>query len=421
MAGVPGGEFTLQTKTNRLGLLTLAFGHLVIDMQTSALSVLIPLLYVTFKLDYAAAALIVTLNSITSSIIQPLFGLISDKKSLRILLPLGCIVTSVGMVLVLFMPEYWLVLLVVIISGLGSAAFHPEASRNANYVSGEKKASGLSVFFVGGNLGYAFGPIMAALMLGWFGSVGILAMLLPCLIGFILLWRMLPLYARYAAMAGQRQRKAQATAQAGPKTSIARPLSVLISVITLRSMVQTGLVTFIPLYFDSLPGDNKHYAAFLLGVYLFTGAIGTLVGGRLADRFDRRLIMSGSLALVAPLLLLFLNSSGFVQVLAIALAGGTLILSSSLSVVIAQELLPNRVGLASGLTLGLAFGAGGLGAAALGKYADIFGIGQAMLVIALLPLAVVALSLMLPGKNPTSAEVELTRAGLSVGTQGVKN
>ncbi len=411
----------METKTNKLGLGVLAFGHMVTDMQTGSLAVLIPLLYVSFKLDYATAALIITLNSITSSVIQPVFGLISDKFSLRWLLPLGCLLTGCGMVLVLFMPSYWLVLLVVIVSGLGAASFHPEGSRNANYVSGKNKASAMSVFFVGGNIGQAVGPIAATLLLGLFGPSGAFGMLIPCAIGTFLLWRMLPVYAHYAAE-GQAQRRAAraaASTTAEPEQSIAKPLAFLLSIITVRSMISTGLILFIPLYFASLPGSNKEYAAFLLSVFLFCGAVGTLLGGRIADRFDRRLVMAGSLALVTPMLLIFLNSSGIVQVVALGIAGGALISTSTLTVVMAQALLPNRVGLASGLTLGLTFGAGGIGATALGKYADAAGIGQSMVIIALLPLVVVALSLAMPSSHkPAKIEPEPAKSELVVSRQG---
>lgn len=393
----------MQAKTNKLGLGILSFGHLVNDMQTSALTILIPLLYVAFKLDYAGAALIVTLNSITSSVIQPLFGLISDKKSLRWLLPVGPLFTGLGMALVLYMPNYFLVSVVVVISGLGSAAFHPEGSRNANYVSGASKATGMSVFFVGGNIGFALGPILAAILIGFWGREGMLLMLVPCLIGVFLMWRALPLYAE-AANRNQQIRKAQKATIPAPKGSVAKNLTVLLSIISIRSMLQTGLTTFIPLYFVTLALGTKDYAATLLSIFLGCGAVGTLVGGTIADKIGRKTVMVVSLAVVTPLLFIFLNSSGIVQMVSIALAGGTLIAASSLTVVMAQEILPNSIGLASGLTLGLGFGAGGLGASALGALANNIGLPATMVIIALLPIPVVLLSLIMPSTKKIEAK-----------------
>jgi FSR family fosmidomycin resistance protein-like MFS transporter len=385
----------LRTGINKLGLAGLGLGHLAIDMQTSSLAIMIPLLYTRFGLDYASAALIVTVNSLTAYMLQPLFGLLSDKRSMRWILPLCCALAAGGMVLVLFLPEYWLVLLAVVVSGMGSAAFHPEASRNANYVSGNNKATGVSIFFFSGNVGSALGPISITLLLGIFGTAGALGMLFPAVVAFLLLWRLLPIYTEYAA---GRSVKKTTTVLPGRRKRVGL-LSLLLAIISLRAMIQTGLITFIPLYFATLPGNNKDYAAFLLSVYVFCAAIGTLVGGPLADRLGHKPVMVTTLMLVMPLLLLFLNSSGVVQVISLGLAGISLVSASSITIVMAQETLPNNLGLATGLTLGLGFGAGGLGASALGKYADFFGLSQTMLVIVLLALPLVFLSMWLPTRS----------------------
>jgi FSR family fosmidomycin resistance protein-like MFS transporter len=387
----------LQTKVNKLGLGALALGHMSVDMQTSSLAVIIPFLYASFKLDYAAAALIVTLNSLTSSFIQPLFGILSDKKPMAWLLPAGCVITSTGMVLVLFMPDYWLVLLAVIFSGLGSAAYHPEGSRNANYVSGSNKATGVSVFFVGGNLGYTLGPIYTTIMVGLFGNGGALLLLIPGAIGFLVLLKFQPLYARYAAEAQEQRRERLRKAQeaAASRQKAAGKMTVLLSIISLRAVIQTGLTTFIPLYILTMPGGTKEHGASLLAVFLFFGAVGTLLGGRLADRLGSRNIMVGSMVITCGTLALFLNSDGILQYVAVAISGAALISASSITVVMAQATMPNSIGLASGLTLGLSFGAGGLGAAALGKFADWNGLNSSLLVVMLLPLPIILLSLLI--------------------------
>ncbi len=384
----------METKVNRVGLGALALGHLVVDMQTSSLAVMIPLLYSVYNLDYASAAIIITLNNLTSSFIQPLFGIISDRKPLRWLLPLGCIVASTGIVLVLFMPDYWLVLVAVIGSGLGSAAYHPEGSRNANYVSGAKKATGVSVFFVGGNLGYTLGPIFTTFMIGLFGKNGVLFLLGPGLIGCVLLWKMQPLLAHYADIAlKNRALNSRENSRANDrKDNVLGKMSLLLGIISFRSVIQTGMVTFIPFYILTQPGGTKEYAAFLLAVFLFAGAVGTLLGGRLADKFGSKTVMIVSMIITCPMLLIFINTTGIIQLVTIAIAGSALISASSVTVVMAQATMPKSIGLASGLTLGLGFGAGGLGAAALGKFADWQGLFQTMLVISLLPIIIIFLS-----------------------------
>ncbi len=393
----------MQTGINKRGLGGLAFGHLAIDMQTSSLAVMIPLLLINFRLDYTTAALIVTVNTVTSYALQPFFGLLSDRKPMRWLLPMGCLLAAGGMVAVLFMPDYWLVLLAVMVSGIGAAIYHPEGSRNANFVSGDKKASGMSFFFFCGNMGSALGPIVLTILLGIFGTSGAVGMLIPGLIGGLLLWRLLPLYGQYTPKRNQRRAVTGVLAPPTTRAGMLGLLAMLLSIIGLRSMVQTGLITFIPLYFIAQSSTNKEYAAFLLSVFVFCAAIGTLIGGPLADRLGHRTVMVATLVLVMPLLLVFLNSSGPIQVIALGLAGITLVAASSLTIVMAQDLLPNNIGLATGLTLGLGFGAGGLGAAALGKYADAFGLGQTLLVIALIPIALVVMSLLIPYKTKNLA------------------
>ncbi len=405
----------MPAKINKPGLAALAFGHLAIDMQTSSLAIMIPLLLLHFKLDYAAAALIITVNSITSYALQPFFGLLSDRKPLPWLLPLGCLLAAGGMVSVLFMPSYPLVLLAVIVSGMGAAIYHPEGSRNANYVSGANKATAMSLFFFSGNLGQALGPITLTILLGLAGTNGSLGMLLPGLVGFGLLWLLLPLY-RGLAQARRARPVIKTNPAPGHRRTLLGLLAMLLSIISLRAMIQTGLLTFIPLYFATLPDYNKGYVATLLSVFVLAGAVGTLSGGPLADRFGQKNVMVGSLALVLPLLLVFLNTQGAIQMISLGLAGTTLTAASSLTVVMAQDTLPNSIGLATGLTLGLGFGAGGLGTSALGKYADSFGLSQAMLILVLLPIPIVLLSLWLPSKRVAGQQSQATPVELTAPT-----
>ena len=382
---------------NKIGLGGLAFGHLAIDMQTASLAMMTPLLLTHFRLDYGAAALIITVNNLASYALQPIFGIASDRRPLRWLLPLGCILAAGAMITVLFMPSYWLVLLAVALSGIGAAMYHPEGSRNANYVSGDRKATAMSFFFFSGNLGQAIGPIALTVLLGVFGTSGALVMLVPGIVGGLLLWRLQPLFAHYAAERNG-SRKVGRVSRFGQLTprKTGGLLGMLLSLIALRSMIQTGLITFVPLYFVSRAGGSKEYAAFLLSVFVLASAFGTLIGGPLSDRLGYKTVMVSSLTLVGPLLLAFFNTSGLAQVIIIGLAGVSLVAASSLTVVLAQELLPNNVGLATGLTLGLGFGAGGIGASVLGKLADGIGLPQTLLVLTVLPIPAILLSLALP-------------------------
>ena len=399
-------------ETNKLPLVALAFGHLAVDIQTSGLAILIPLLHARLHLDYASAAAIVSVQYLTSSVIQPLFGLLSDRRPMRSVLPIACILAGLGTGAVLFMPSYRLVVAVVVLTGLGSALYHAAGSLQANHVSGENKATGISFFFAGGNLGYAMGPLIVVALLSLFGDRGPLGTLLPGILAAGALAAFLPYYATTGQWQARRAHlRATQARVVDSRSRVILGLGVIVLVIGLRSIIQTGLITFIPLYFAYLSPDKKAYAALLIAVFVFTGAIGTLFGGALADRFGRKPVMVVSLATVLPLLLVFLNTSGPLQVLSIALAGASLIAASSLTVIMAQELLPHNIGLASGLTLGLGFGAGGIGAAALGGIGDRYGLPTTMLVIALLPALLVLSSLLLPGKPRLEAQKVRTPAG----------
>jgi MFS transporter, FSR family, fosmidomycin resistance protein len=387
----------LQSETRKLPLTALAFGHFVIDMQSSGLAVLIPIIYAQLQLQYAAAAAIMTVQALTSSVIQPLFGVVSDRRPMRTVLPVACVLAALGTGTAVLMPAYGLVLAVVVLSGLGSALYHAAGSLHSYHVSGDRKATGMSVFFAGGNLGYATGPLFMVTMLGLFGNRGSLAALVPGTLGAL---GLLILLSRFATTAEWQERKAHLQSTQ-PSTgvrqwSVVRALGIVVLVISFRSVVQVGLVTFIPLYFTSLQPGNEGYAALLLSVFVFAGAAGTIVGGPLADRIGRKPLMIGSMVLVLPMLFVFLYGPPPAQIFSIAMAGASLISASALTVVIAQELLPHNIGLASGLTLGLGFGAGGVGAALLGAVGDRYGLPTTMHIIALLPIALVLLSLLLP-------------------------
>jgi MFS transporter, FSR family, fosmidomycin resistance protein len=403
------------TFRERLPLVVLSFGHFVIDIQISALVVLIPILHTSLHLDYAAAAVIVTVQSLASSLIQPIFGMIGDRFNLRWLLPIACVLAGLGNALVLAMPSYSLVLAVVVISGLGSAAYHPIGSQNANYISGSGNATGISFFFVGGNLGYAVGPLLTVALLSWFGTTGGYLIMIPGILGGLAVWAMLPILTR------AEQRRLPAKVAPGMGAGAQRPndrkkmamlLALILGIISVRSMVQSGISTFVPLYFNSLPGDNHSYAALLLSIFTLTGAVGTLVGGPLADKIGRKIVMVASLSVVTPLLLLFMNGSRPVQLVTLGLAGASLILASSLTVVMAQEALPNNVGLASGMTLGLGFGMGGIGAALLGSVGDTYGLGTTMSVLTLLPIPLLLLSFLTPGRLRGRAPQPIVAGGM---------
>src|SRR5581483_878430 len=273
---------------------------------------------------------------------QPLFGLWSDARGAIWLLPAGVALGGIGMAAAADAPSYWLVVLFVILSGLGTAAYHPEGSKFAAFASGRKRASGMSLFTVGGNLGYGLGalvvtPIIVAAGLrgGWFlvvPAVAVATLLLAAtryLVGFV------PPREARAAREGRND---------------VRSLSILLTVITFRSLAWFGLITFVPLYEVSL-GHSESYGNYVFAGMLLVGALGTLLAGPLADRVGLRTVLRGSFVLSTPLMLVFLLVGGIPGAVALAGVGAAIVGTFGVTMVMAQEYLPGNIGMASGLAI----------------------------------------------------------------------
>lgn len=381
---------------DRRGMAVLSGGHTFTDMGQGAIPAMLPFLIAGRGYSYAAAAALVLAATISSSIIQPLFGAASDRRSLPWLMPGGLVLTGVGLGLSGIAPTYGLTFAAIVVSGLGVAAFHPEASRYANYVSGSRRATGMSLFSVGGNAGFALGPVVVTPLVLLLGLPGMLvAGLLPVLMALGMA-RELPRLRTFrpdAVPAGEGARGGTAP----PVPDQWGPFACLAAAVGVRSVVYFGLSTFVPLYFVAELGTSKGDANSALAVMLIAGAAGTLVGGRLADRVGRKPVFAVSTLSLTPLILAFLAAPDeTVAVLLLAAIGAMIIATFSVTVVMGQEYLPNRIGIASGVTLGLAIGVGGLGAAGLGLVADAAGLDVVMRIIAFVPLLAAALALSLP-------------------------
>lgn len=356
-----------RVRPNARLLALLAVGHLVIDVNQGALPAILPFLREAFALSYAAAGTIMLVANLTSSVIQPLFGYLSDQTSRRWLLPVSVFVSGVGLAFTGVAPGYAVILALVVITGFGVAAYHPEGYRTASHVAGERKATGLSFFSIGGNVGIALGPPIITTLVTGFGLAGSLGMLLPSLVVAALLAASLP------ALSGPAPGPARARAMSDRET-MAGAMALLILVVTLRSWAQLGFTTFVPFfYIDSLKGDPRLVGP-LLFVFLGAGAVGTLVGGPLADRWGPRRFMLITFFLAAPLAVGFLFARGPWAFLLLGATGFMLVSTFSVSVVLGQAYLPRNLGMASGLIVGFAIGAGGVGVALLGWVADHWGL-----------------------------------------------
>ncbi|MEA2380865.1 MAG: transporter, family, fosmidomycin resistance protein [Solirubrobacteraceae bacterium] len=377
---------------DRRAMAVLSLGHGCVDLCQGALPALLPFLIAAHHWSYGQASALVLGATVSSSIVQPLFGHLSDGRSLPWLLPGGVVLAAIGISLAGIAESYWLTFGVVVVSGLGVAAYHPEASRFANYVAGPRRATAMSLFSVGGNAGLALGPAIVtplALAFGLSGTplVAVLPLAVAVLIAFEL--RRLVGFRPAAPAAG-----VDTTEATEPDEW--RPFIRLTLAIAARSVVFFGLTTLVPLYFVGELHASEGTANTALTVMLASGAVGTLVGGRLADRFSRRIVLRVSLGVLTPLLVVMLSGGVGVAIGALALIGAATIATFSVTVVMGQEYLPGRLGVASGVTLGLSIGVGGFAAAGLGALADATSLRTALEVVAVLPLPALALALSLP-------------------------
>lgn len=372
---------------DRRAIAALSAGHFATDFSNGALPALLPFLVGRFDLSYTHAGAVVLVSALASSILQPLFGIWSDRRGAVWLLPAGVALAGIGMALTAASGSYTLCLAFVTISGLGTAAYHPEGSKYAAYVSGVRRASGMSLFSIGGNLGVAVGAVSTAPLLLIFGRPGGLLLALPAIVVSVLLLATIPYLRGFEPDLERRQ------SWAGEDRPGA--LALLQGVVTCRSVGWFGLLTFVPLWAVSL-GHSEAYGNNLLSLMLFTGGVGTLAAGPIADRIGRRPVLLASLVATPPLTLVFITVGGAVGAVALALVGVCVVGTFGVIGVMSQEYLPSRIGLASGVTIGFSIGLGGVAALALGALADAVDLKTALYASAVIPALGIVLGLFLP-------------------------
>ncbi|HSC93174.1 MAG TPA: MFS transporter [Gaiellaceae bacterium] len=373
-------------------LATLSTGHLATDFASGSVPALLPFLVDEFDLSYAAAGAVMLVWAIASSVVQPLFGLWSDRRGAIWLLPGGLVLAGVGIGLAPLAPSYWLLLGCVGISGLGVAAYHPEGSKFAAYASGDRRASGMALFSIGGNLGYATGPIAATALVLGLGLGGGFLLAVPPLLAAAGLLALTPFLLSFAPTDGS-----HASLHAGRDRP--RAMTLLLAVAGFRSLAWFGLISFVPLY-EVAQGHSEAYGNRLLALMLLAGGIGTIAAGPVADRIGLRPVLVASVAATGPLIAVYLLAGGVVGAIALAGVGVCVTGTFGVTMVMAQEYLPSRIGLASGLSIGLSIGLGGVAAVALGALADRIDLDRALWVCAGAALVALALAVRLPSSAP---------------------
>ena len=366
-------------------LAAISASHLINDMMQSLILAIYPILKGEFQLSFVQIGLITLTYQLTASLFQPLVGLYTDRRPTPYSLPVGMTSTLCGLLLLAYAPNFATVLVAAAFVGMGSAIFHPESSRVARMASGGRHGLAQSLFQVGGNTGSAIGPLVAAAVIVPFGQRSVAWFALAALLGIVLLLQVGRWYAHHQVAAAARAARRPA-ANPLPRNAVVVAIGVLLLLIFSKYFYIAGISSFYIFYVMEKFGLSVQSAQLHLFIFLFASALGTLVGGPVGDRIGRKPVIWVSILGVAPFALMLPHANLFWTTALTIVIGFILSSAFSAIVVYAQELIPGKVGMVSGLFFGFAFGMGGLGAAVLGLLADHTSIDFVYHVIAYLPL-----------------------------------
>lgn len=385
-------------KYRSTALLTLA--HTATDVNQGAIPVLLPFFIAQHNLTYAAAAAIVFTTTLVSTFTQPIFGVVADRLSRPWLMPFGVLLAGLGLSCVGLAPTYETGLIAVALSGIGVAAFHPEGARLANRFAGDKKATVMSIFATGGQLGFAIGPLIATFALLRWGIKGTAFMAIPAIGVTLLIAFILPGLWKY-----HNTSEGVKAAQKGQGIDFWGAFILLSILVLFRSVIFYGINTFLPLFWIHVLNQSKAAGASALTVFFASGVVGNLLGGRIADHVGLRAAVLVEFAVLSVIFPIFAYTASPSWAMLILVPIG---LMNSASVgpllVLGQSYLPNRIGLASGVTLGLAFSFGGTMTPFFGWIADHHGLRTAIIALSLLPIICTGLTAFLP--KPKTAHIE---------------
>lgn len=389
-ASIPKQTVSYQQETGTVYNILFIIGlcHLLNDSIQSVIPAMFPILEKSMGLTFTQLGLIGFTLSIVSSVLQPVVGLYTDKRPIPFALPIGLTSSMFGVLGLALAPSFLTILLSVIFIGLGSAIFHPEGSRVAYMAAGKRRGLAQSIYQVGGNSGQALAPIITALILvplGQFGAIWftIVAAIAVAFLIYIANWYSKSLL----ALKTENKQKSKINVKNSPLTKpIKHAIIVIIFLIFARSWYVSAISNFYTFYAIEKYNLTIAGSQVYIFIFLLMGAVGTFIGGPLADRFGKRNVIIVSLLATAPLTLVLPFVGSLFSLIILALIGLILMSSFSVTVVYAQELVPGKIGTMSGLTVGLAFGMGAIGSIALGTMIDAVGLTPTMISVAFLPL-----------------------------------
>lgn len=393
-------EQNLQTGAFSLPLVALiGFSHFSIDVYSSFLIPLLPLLLVKFHLSLALVGVLVTVNSMTSGLGQPFFGFLADKFRKRIFILAGPIIAAFFICQIGRAGNYVSLIAIMMLAASGGAIFHPQAAAIAGQVSRGRRGLGVSIFMMGGRFGYAAGPVIAAFVAARYGMERLYFLFLPILLVTALLFVYCPEPLAPA-------RKIEFGNLGSTLREAGKPLLRIWVIEVLRSGVMSAMASFLPLLFTE-KGFGLVAAGATSTIFLASGAIGGMLGGHVSDRWGRRNMILASLVVALPLFYAFLHTGGAVGLVFLSLTGFALLSSLAVTIALAQEILPSSASMASSFMLGFAWVTGSLLSALVGFLGDYIGISGAFNVIGVaIPIAVI-LALRLPDDSRPRAEEPL--------------
>lgn len=368
-------------------LVIIGLCHLLNDSLQAVIPAMFPILENSLGLTFTQLGLIAFTLNMFASVMQPVVGLFTDKHPMPFALPVGLMSSMIGMLGLALAPNFQVILISVLFIGVGSAVFHPEGSRVAYLAAGPRRGFAQSIYQVGGNTGQALAPLITAIVLVPLGQFGAIWFTLIAGLAVLFLIHIAKWYAvRLKDFAKSSRSKTKTKVSKEVSKGIKSALIILVFLVFARSWYQNAIANFYAFYVIDNYGLSIAQAQIYTFTFLLMGAVGTFLGGPLADRFGKRNIIYLSLLAPAPFTLALPYVNAFISILFLALIGFLLLSSFSVTVVYAQELVPDKIGTMSGLIVGLAFGMGAIGSVAIGSLIDWIGLTSTMIFISLLPL-----------------------------------
>ncbi|PKH10427.1 MFS transporter [Planomicrobium sp. MB-3u-38] len=362
--------------------------HLLNDTLQAVIPAMFPILEEERGLTFTQLGLIAFALNMVASVLQPVVGYISDKKPMPYALPLGMTSSFLGIAGLAFALEYWMILVSVMFLGFGSAVFHPEGSRVSYMAAGSKRGLSQSIYQVGGNSGQALAPLISAFILVPLGQTGAALFLFVAALGIFILSKISRWYKEQLEQEKLQKVKKVLLSSLPEMTrkQIGIALTLLLIIIFARSFYVTNITSFYIFHLMETYGLTIQQGQLYIFLFLGVGAAGTFFGGPLADKIGRKNVIVMSLAVPIPLALILPYMPLYAVLLLLGLIGFFIMLSFSVTVVYAQELVPSKIGTMAGLTVGLAFGMGAIGGVVIGILMDSIGVYETMVVVSFLPL-----------------------------------